>query len=67
MSAYTTIDAWIVESEQWETEGGRYGRRRYEDDHGGGWVEFWGTRIENLGTRVFGTLDEARRYVNSRT
>ncbi len=65
-SAEYPEDADIHAEEQWETEGGRYGHREYRHADGTGWHEYWGTRIESWETRVFGTLDEARRYVNSR-
>jgi hypothetical protein len=59
-------DAAIVHDEVWHSEGGRYGHRAYQHSDGLGWDEFWGTRIEDWGTRVFGTLEDARRYVNQR-
>lgn len=59
-------DATIVAEETWEHEGGRYGWRRYAYPTGGGWTEYWGTRIEDWGTRVFASLDEAARYVGTR-
>jgi hypothetical protein len=66
MSAEYPDDATIHDEEQWETEGGRYGHREYRYRDGTGWHEYWGTRIEDWGTRVFASLDEARHYVNHR-
>jgi hypothetical protein len=59
-------DATIVIDDAWETEGGRYGHRAYQYPDTLGWDEFWGTRIEDWGTRVFGTFAEAVRWVNTR-
>lgn len=59
-------DAAIVAEATWETESGRYGWRCYQRPDGSDWVEYWGTRIEDWGTRVFGTIGEAERWVNTR-
>lgn len=59
-------DATIVQDEVFHSEGGRYGHRAYQYTDGKGWDEFWGTRIEEWGTRVFATFEEARDYVNQR-
>ena len=58
-------DIVIIVDDVWETEGGRYGHRAYQRPDTTGWDEFWGTRIEDWGTRVFATVTEAERYVNS--
>lgn len=59
-------DATIVAEETWGHEGGRYGHRAYQYRDGTGWDEYWATRIESWGTRVFASLAEAARYVGSR-
>jgi hypothetical protein len=59
-------DARIVIDDVWETEGGRYGHRAYQWPDLTGWDEYWGTRIEDWGTRVFATFGEAERWANAR-
>lgn len=49
-----------------ETEGGRYGSYRFRDDSGREGVYFWAQRVEDYGHRVFGTLEEAAAFVNTR-
>lgn len=67
-AAYPEDVAAIVAERTWEHEGGRYGWRRYEPTDGRpGWTEYWGSRVETWGTRVFASLDEAARYVGTRT
>jgi len=59
-------DATIIVDDVWQTEGGRYGHRAYQYADGLGWDEYWATRIEDWGTRVFGAFEDAQRYVNQR-
>lgn len=66
MDAEYPDDPVEISARQWETEGGRYGSRVYQYPDGSYFIQHWATRIEGRGTRVFGTLDAAKRYVNSR-
>lgn len=66
MSAHPDDDAEIVAFEDYHSEGGRYGHRAYQRPDGTGWDEYWGSRIEDWGTRVFASLEQAARWVNTR-
>lgn len=67
MSAECPDDPTELDARTFATEGGRYGARRYRERDGREWTQYWGTRAESWGGRVFATLAEAARYVNSRT
>lgn len=59
-------DAALRREEVWYVAGGRYGHRVYRRPDGSGWDEYWGTRAGDWGTRVFGSLIEAERWVHTR-